>query len=87
MLVITLTKYWSLFPSWYVHPYFGLGIGVAHAKGHYQDETELVVADYWIPAVHIPIGLAVELGKRFQLAIEGRFIDGIAIGGALQVRF
>ena len=89
MLAFTLTGYWSLFPSWYVHPYFGLGIGVAHAKGSYHDESEGEQgdADYWIPVVHIPIGLAVELGKYLQLAIEGRFIDGIAIGGALQVRF
>jgi len=87
VMAITLTGYWSLFPSWYVHPYFGLGIGVANVKGFYKDETERVDADMWIPAVHIPIGLAVELGKRFQLAVEGRFIDGIAIGGAFQVRF
>jgi len=87
MLAITLTGYWSIFPSWYVHPYVGLGIGVAHAKGFYKDETERVDVDVWAPVVHIPIGLAVELGKRFQLAVEGRFIDGIAIGGALQVRF
>jgi len=87
MLAITLTQYWTLFPSWYVHPYLGLGIGVAHAKGFYKDETEQVDADIWIPVLHIPVGLAIELGKRLQLAVEGRFIDGIAIGGALQVRF
>jgi hypothetical protein len=87
MLAITITGYWSMFPSWYVHPYVGLGIGVAHAKGFYINETERVDADVWAPVLHIPIGLAVELGKTFQLALEGRFIDGIAIGGALQVRF
>lgn len=87
MLAVTLTGYWSLFPSWYVHPYVGIGIGVGHATGFYQDEEERKDADYWIPVLHIPVGLAVELGKRFQLAVEGRFIDGIAIGGALQVRF
>ncbi len=89
MLAVTLTGYWTLFPSWYVHPYFGIGIGVAHVKGFYEDETdfERTDADVWVPVVHIPIGLAVELGKRLQLAVEGRFVDGIAIGGALQVRF
>lgn len=87
VMAIALTGYWSLFPSWYVHPYFGLGIGAAHFKGFYKNETERVDADVWIPAVHIPVGLAVELGKYLQLAVEGRFIDGIAIGGALQVRF
>jgi opacity protein-like surface antigen len=87
MLAITLTGYWSLFPSWYVHPYVGIGIGAAHATGFYEDEEERKDADYWIPVLHIPVGLAFELGKRLQLSAEGRFIDGIAIGGALQVRF
>ena len=87
MLAFTLTGYWSLFPSWYVHPYVGLGIGVAHATGYYKDEEERNDVDYWVPVLHVPVGLAVELGKSLQLAIEARFIDGIAIGGALQVRF
>ena len=87
MLAFTITGYWSMLPSWYVHPYVGLGIGVAHAKGYYVSETERVDADVWAPVLHVPVGLAVELGKTFQLAVEGRFIDGIAIGGALQVRF
>jgi len=87
MLAITVTGYWSLFPSWYVHPYIGIGIGVAHVKGFFEDGKERVDADIWIPAVHIPVGLAIELGKRLQFTAEGRFINGIAIGGALQVRF
>ena len=87
MLAFTLTGYWSLFPTWYVHPYVGIGIGVAHVTGYYLDQDEIVEADIWVPVLHIPVGLAIELGKRLQLAIEGRFIDGIAIGGALQVRF
>jgi len=92
MLAFTLTGYWSLFPSWYVHPYIGLGIGAAHVKGSYagfyeDGSTTSITADVWIPALHIPIGLAVELGKRLQLTLEGRLINGIAIGGALQVRF
>ncbi len=87
MLAFTLTAYWSMFPSWYVHPYVGLGIGVAHVKGYYINETERVDADVWVPVLHVPVGLAVELGKTFQLALEGRFLDGIAIGGAFQVRF
>jgi len=87
MLAFTLTGYWSLLPSWFLHPYVGLGIGVAHAQGHYLNETERVEVDYWVPVVHIPVGLALELGERLQLAAEARFIDGFALGGALQVRF
>jgi hypothetical protein len=87
MLSVTMTGYWSIFPSWYLHPYVGLGIGVAHAVGSYKDQEEKIEVDYWIPVVHVPIGVAIELGQYLQLAAEARFIDGIALGGALQVRF
>jgi hypothetical protein len=87
MLAISLTGYLNLFPSWYVHPYVGLGLGVALATGHYTDETQRVDADYFVPVVHVPVGLAVELSEGYQLAIEARFNDGLAIGGALQMRF
>jgi hypothetical protein len=87
MLAITVTKYWYIFPSWYVHPYIGFGIGAAHAKGFYKDESERVDADVWIPVIHIPVGLACEFGERIQVSAEGRFIDGIAIGASLQLRF
>jgi opacity protein-like surface antigen len=92
MLAFTLTGYWSLFPTWYLHPYIGIGIGAAHLKGSYEAVYEdtsgkKIAADIWIPVLHIPVGLAVELGKQLQLTVEGRFLDGIAIGGALQVRF
>lgn len=89
VMAVTVTGYWSLLPSWYVHPTIGIGIGVAHATGHYQDDADRnqwVDADYWIPAVHVPVGLAIELGKGLQLTIEGRFIDGISIGASLQAR-
>lgn len=85
-LGFTLTGYWSLFPSWYVHPYVGLGVGLAYVKGQYTDQ-EVIEVNEWLPVVHIPVGLAVELGKRLQLSVEGRFFDGIAYGGALQFRF
>ena len=87
MLALTVTGYWNLFPTWYVHPYVGVGIGIAHVEGSYQDDEEFHTIDYWVPAIHLPAGLAVELGERFQLAAEVRFIDGITAGGALQVRF
>jgi len=86
LLAFTLTGYWSLLPSWFVHPYVGLGIGLAYVTGRY-DGNGTIEAEEWLPVVHIPVGMAVELGKHLQLAVEGRFIDGIAIGGALQVRF
>jgi len=87
MLAFTVTRYWDFFPTWYLHPYLGLGIGAAHAKGYYLDESDKITADIWIPVLHIPIGLAIEIGDRFEFVAEGRFLDGIAIGAALQARF
>lgn len=84
---VTLTAYWTLFPSWVVHPYLGLGIGAAHIDGEYENEDGPVTAEGWLPALHVPLGIAVELGEGVQLSVEGRFIDGFTAGGALQLRF
>lgn len=87
MTAITLTGYWSILPSWWVHPYFGLGVGAAYLKGSYRKDNDLKTAEYWVPAVHIPFGLAIELGDHVQLVAEARVMNGIAAGGAIQVRF
>ncbi len=87
MLSFTATGYWTAFPSWYVHPYVGLGIGVGYFKGSLTKDDDLTEVSLWLPVVHIPLGIAVELGDRFQICVETRFIDGITAGGALQVRF
>lgn len=87
MLAFTVTGYWSMFPSWYVHPYVGLGLGAAHLKGDYQKEDDLTTVDAWIPVIHIPVGMAFEFGEHWQVSLEARFLDGFAAGGALQARF
>lgn len=87
MIAVTVTGYWSLFPSWYVHPYFGLGIGAGFLEGTWQNSTDRTEVTTVIPVIHIPVGLAFELGKRLQLSLEGRFIDGFTAGGSLQLRF
>lgn len=87
MLSFTVTSYWTAFPSWYVHPYIGLGIGAGYFKGNVSTEDELTEVTVVLPVVHIPLGLAIELGERFQISVETRFLDGITAGGVLQVRF
>ena len=87
MLAFTLTGYWSLSPPGTSTPTSASASASPTPRGTTRTRTERKDADYWVPVLHVPVGLAVELGKRLQLAIEGRFIDGIAIGGALQVRF
>lgn len=87
LLAATLTGYLSLFPSWYLHPYLGVGIGAGYAEGSYREGTELVKVWYVVPVLHVPVGLAVELDERLQLALETRFLDGLSFGGSLQLRF
>lgn len=87
MLAFTATWYASLMPSWYVHPYVGFGLGLAKVQGDYQEENEMVTVDAWLPVLHVPLGLALELNERLQVSLEARFLDGIAAGAALQARF
>lgn len=87
LLTLTVTGYASLLPSWYVHPYVGIGIGAGYAEGSYRDGSELVKVTYLVPVLHVPVGLAVEVNKRLQLAVEARFLDGVTLGGSLQLRF
>jgi opacity protein-like surface antigen len=87
MLAFTVTGYWSLFPSWYVHPYVGFGLGAGYFKGTVRQEEDLTEVAMLLPVLHVPVGLAAEFGKSAQLALEARFLDGISLGGSLQVRF
>jgi opacity protein-like surface antigen len=87
MTAVTLTGYWNLFPSWWLHPYIGLGVGVGWFKGEYADENGPITVEGWLPVVHVPVGLALELGRALQLSAEVRFIDGFTGGAALLLRF
>ncbi len=87
MTAVTVTGYANILPSWPVHPYVGLGIGAAYLEGSYRKDDDLVTVDAWFPALHVPVGLAVELGDAFLLSLEARFIDGISAGLAFEARF
>lgn len=83
----TLTAYWDIMPASMIHPYVGLGLGVGYAEGTYERDNETVTVEEFVPAVHIPVGLLLNLGPNFGLALEGRAIDGLAWGGMLSLRF
>jgi opacity protein-like surface antigen len=87
MLAVTVTGYWNIVPTGLIHPYVGLGLGAGYFKGTIQEDADLVEVDMVLPVLHLPVGLALELGEHLQLALEVRFINGIAAGGALQIRF
>jgi opacity protein-like surface antigen len=87
MLAFTVTGYWSIVPGGVIHPYLGLGLGIGYFKGTIQEEADIVEVETLLPVLHIPMGLALELGPHVQLSLEARIINGIAAGGALQIRF
>ena len=83
----TVTLYWDYWAWRSIHPYVGLGAGLGWAKGSYVEENEDVTVKEFIPVIHIPVGLAFDLGETFRLAFEGRVIDGWSWGGLFQIRF
>lgn len=86
LIALSLTGYLSIFPSWRVHPYVGVGIGLGYVDGSYREGDELIDVSGVIPVLHVPVGLSYELDQHFQLSVEARFVDGVSIGGALQIR-
>jgi len=87
ILAATVTAYWDLWPSGALHPYFGLGLGAAYAEGRYEQDGEKITVEEFVPALHIPAGLVLNLGEHLGLALEARVIDGFSWGGSLQLRF
>jgi hypothetical protein len=89
LLAVTLTGYWDLFAASPLHPYLGLGLGYARMRGHYREQEEegdIRIAED-LPAVHIPLGLTLRLGRYCTLRGEARFINGISFGGGLMLNF
>jgi opacity protein-like surface antigen len=88
MQAVTLTVYWDLFASSPVHPFVGLGGGVAFIQGSYRDgDGDEVRIDDYLPALHLPVGIVFQLGPTVTLRAEARFIDMISLGGMLMVNF
>lgn len=83
----TVTLYWDLWPGKSLHPYFGAGAGVGYADGSYVEEGEEINVKEFVPVIHIPVGLVLNLGETFSVGLEGRIIDGISWGGIVQLRF
>ena len=66
---------------------FGAGAGVGYADGSYVEEGEEINVKEFVPVIHIPVGLVLNLGETFSVGLEGRIIDGISWGGIVQLRF
>ncbi len=87
LLAATLTVYWDLFAASPVHPFLGLGIGYARMWGSYEEDGIAVHVREDLPAVHLPVGLAVQLGRYLTLRGEARVLNGFSLGGNLMLNF
>lgn len=93
VLAATLTMYFDIAPSWVVHPYLGLGLGwsIVEANGTMREQGDF--ADFVIehegrlPAVHLPVGLAIQVWDHLTLRAEARIIDAFSLGGQIMVNF
>lgn len=82
-----ITLYFDIVPSSPIHPYIGFGGGAGYAKGRYVREGEEINVEEFVPVIHLPVGVVLNLGENFGLSAEARVIDGISYGGSLQLRF
>lgn len=87
LLAVTLTAYWDMFASSPFHPFIGIGLGYAHMSGSYREsDTEIGITED-LPAIHLPLGLVVQLGKYITARAEARVINGFSFGGQLMINF
>jgi opacity protein-like surface antigen len=88
LLALTVNFIWDIMPEWRVHPYLGLGLGIAYADGQIpgeegeEDETYKGPA----PAFNLPIGLKANLTDNFSVNLEARwFTAGVVLGGGAAI--
>jgi opacity protein-like surface antigen len=90
MQAYTITAYYDLFPSLPIHPYFGIGVGYAKLSGDVTITSSDEIKT-WKPkelvAVHIPVGLVLNVGKFVSVRGEVRFLDSLSYGGMVMLNF
>jgi hypothetical protein len=93
---LTATIVMNILPRSPVNLYIGGGLGVGRVsiwyEGTYTDEvgtqiTEKYEEDRIIPVVHVPIGIAFNIGNRAKIRVEGGFRNGFYAGGGITFNF
>ncbi len=94
---LTFTLLVGIFPSWAVHPYFGIGLGVGKAyvwsEGTYADDDpntavkETYLQNLFVPVVHLPVGFMINISNKVEIRLEGGFKNGFYVGGAVVYNF
>jgi hypothetical protein len=56
-------------------------------EGWYTENRDKTTFSGIVPAVHVPVGLALQLGSSITVRAEIRILDGFAAGGELLVNF
>ncbi|HOW98714.1 MAG TPA: hypothetical protein P5567_10505 [Kiritimatiellia bacterium] len=79
---------WDIMPEWVVHPYLGLGLGIAYVDGRIPGEEGETDETYKGPApvLQIPVGLKAVLAETVSIHIEARILEGgLVLGGGAAV--
>ncbi|MBU1694595.1 MAG: outer membrane beta-barrel protein [Verrucomicrobia bacterium] len=90
LLAVTINFMWDIMPEWRVHPYLGLGLGVAYADGRIPGEEGEEDETYKGPApvLQLPVGLKAILAENFSLQLEARwFTAGVVLGGGAAMQW
>jgi len=90
MLALTVNFLWDIMPEWRVHPYLGLGVGIAYADGKIpgeegsEDENDSYKGP--APVLNIPIGLKARLTDSITVNLEALwFTAGLVLGGGAAI--
>lgn len=92
---LTFSTQFDIFPSFPVHPFFGLGIGVSHLSYNVElltveggEEIRKEGKDkVIIPVFHFPVGLRLYIGEIADLKLETGFKNGFYLIGGISFNF
>lgn len=92
---LTFSTQFDIFPSFPIHPFFGLGLGASYLSYRVElltiedgEEVRKIGKDNLIiPVFHFPVGLRLYIGEKIDLKMESGFKNGFYFIGGLSFNF
>ncbi len=92
---LTFSTQFDIFPSFPIHPFFGLGIGASYLSYNVELLTteggeeirKIGKGKVIIPAFHFPVGLRLFIGEIADLKLETGFKNGFYLIGGISFNF
>lgn len=92
---LTFSSLFDIFPSFPIHPFFGLGIGVSYLSYRVellkteggQEVKKIGEDNVIIPVFHFPVGLRFYIGKIADLKLEAGFKNGFYFISGVSINF